>query len=118
MHNFAMLGEDGGEGGLHTIGACNAIYLPTHIMLAHTRTSDAHGCGVHFVAYAAGLLYFGYFECRFHRAHLHHSVNQGERRSLLLLSGMNAQQVHDLDFGVVPIRRQEVDAPTCRLCCR
>ena len=79
-------------------------------LLRQSGARDGHGRGVHLVSDDRCALQLLYLLLRLGGSHLHHGVHEVEAGCLLLLVGMDAQQVHDLDLDVVAVGRQEVDA--------
>ena len=109
VHNLAMLRENGGKALVLTERMSHTIHLTAHIFLGESRSGKAHCVGVHLVADGTSLLYLGYLDVGLALAHLDDGHNEFYRRGLLLLRRMNAEEVHDLDFGIEAIRWQEVN---------
>ena len=89
--------------------------MATDVFLGHAGLDEAHCGGVHQVAHLGSTLQLHDFLSSLDRAHLDDSHAQVMRTSLTLLVGMEAQQVHNLNLGVMTVRRQEMDAATLGL---
>src|SRR5574344_1350697 len=109
VHDLTMLGKDGRETHLRTVSIGYCFYLSTYIMFHDTRFDQFHTGRMHLITYFGSLFQFCYFLRFLCGAHLHHSHDQFYRSCILLLVGMNTQQVENLYFGVKAVRRQEVD---------
>ena len=114
VHDLTVLREDGGEAHLSTIAVGDAVHLSGNVFLGDAGLDQTHGRRVHHVADFGGALQFLNFLLRLGRAHFHHGHDEFHRGSLLLLRGVQAQQVHDLNLDVVPVGRQEVDGAAFR----
>ena len=110
MHDLAVLRVDGGKGGRGAVGVGRAVDLAADKLLRQSGARDGHGRGVHLVSDDRCALQLLYLLLRLGGTHLHHGVDEVEAGCLLLLVGMDSQQVHDLDLDVVAVGRQEVDA--------
>ena len=111
VHYLAVLGEDGGEAHHRAIRVGRAVHLSANVFLGQSGPRKAHRRGVHLVAYGAGVLYFGYLLRLLGGAHPHHCADERHRGRLLLLVGVYAEQVEQLQLRIIPVRRQEVDGP-------
>ena len=109
MHNLAMLRENGGKAHLSTIRVGDAVHLSGHKLLGHSGTYEAHGCGMHLVTNLGSMLHLFNLLSGLGGAHLHDGHDEVHGRRLLLLVGVNAQQIKDLEFDVVAVGRQEVN---------
>ena len=110
VHDLAVLRVDGGKGGRGAVGVGRAVDLAADKLLRQSGARDGHGRGVHLVSDDRCALQLLYLLLRLGGTHLHHGVDEVEAGCLLLLVGMDSQQVHDLDLDVVAVGRQEVDA--------
>ena len=113
MHYLAVLREYRGKAHLRTQRPRYAVDLSAHVLLCHSRTRQAHGRGVHLVAYRGSLLKLGNLLGSLAGAHLHHGAYQCERGFVALARMMDAQQVGDGEHSVVAIGRQEVQGAPC-----
>ena len=116
VHNLAVLREDGGEADHGAIRVSDAVHLTADILLGQARTSQSHGGGVHLIAYHRGALQFFYLLLFLGRTHLHHSLDQLHGCRFLLLVGMYAYQVKQLQLDVISVGRQEVDGALLAQC--
>ena len=114
VHDLAVLREDGGEAHLSAVRMGDAVHLSGDVFLGDAGLDQTHGRRVHHVADLGGALQFLNFLLRLGRAHFHHSHDELHRGCLLLLRGVQAQQVHYLNLDVVAIGRQEVDGAAFR----
>ena len=110
VHDLAVLRVDGGKGGRGAVGVGRAVDLAADKLLRQSGARDGHGRGVHLVSDNRCALQLLYLLLRLGGTHFHHGVDEVEAGCLLLLVGMDSQQVHDLNLDVVAVGRQEVDA--------
>ena len=113
VHYLAVLREYRGKAHLGTQRPRYAVDLSAHVLLCHSRTRQAHGRGVHLIAYLCRFLKLGNLLGSLAGAHLHHGAYQCERGFVALARMMDAQQVGDGEHSVVAIGRQEVQGAPC-----
>ena len=103
-----MLAEDSCKAGTLSQTAGDTVHLSADITLGYTWTNQLLGCGMHHIAHLAGTLNSLNLLWLLGGAHFYYSLNQLQRGLLLLLVGMNAQQVHNLYLGIETVWGQEV----------
>ena len=111
VHDLAVLGENSRKTLMHAQRMSHAVHLTADIFLRHPRARQPHGRGMHLIAHGTGLLNLRNLQIRLHLPHVYDSHDQLHRSRFLLLSGMNAQQVEQLDLRVVAVGRQEMNLP-------
>ena len=108
MEDFTMHGHDTLERGQATIGGGDAVEHAADVLLRHAGAAQAHGGGVHLIAYGSSTFEFLDLLFTLHEAQLHHGIDERRGGFLTLLGGVDAEEVHNLDLRVVAVGRQEM----------
>ena len=108
MEDFPVHGHDTLERGQATISGGDAVEHAADVLLRHAGAAQAHGGGVHLIAYGSSTFEFLDLLFTLHEAQLHHGIDERRGGSLTLLGGVDAEEVHNLDLRVVAVGRQEM----------
>ena len=110
VHYLAVLTEDGCEACHSAVREGDAVHLPGYVFLCEAWLCEAHGCGVHLVADDCRTLKLLNLLLLLCRTHLYNGTDKVHTCCLLLLHGMDAEQIEYLYFGIVAVGWQEMDA--------
>ena len=111
-----MLSDDWREADHTAFAAGNTADYACNLLFRHTWAAHLLSRGVHLVTDGTSALYLFYLARALHSSLVHNGLDEFQAGSFSLLRGMDAQHVHELNHGVVAVRRQEMDALTACFC--